>query len=467
MHTVWIVMAIVALVLLYLVMNRMRTSGYQASPVVKGICLQFYNNQNPQNGSMYPDMTRDENWNDTRTNDLRIIKALGASVVRTYEFGFDGKHGKYFSALEQVGLQTGIPVSDYNLNDPAGFTKTWVTYLGQELTVNKQYRPCIHSVMIFNEPELQAAAKNWPSITCNYMQAILDAESQFGVTGPLPLIVVPVSFGTTDPATGKTGDPGKVYIDELEAQMKTQGLDVKLQGRYMPGINTTNPLSDMNLFDSKYGKPFMITEYGPSGANMNADNVTAYFTSILTSPPPNLRGVFAFQYFDPTNKANDERKFGMTCWDQPFDDVPLGDFCSYNDPAHPNSCPPPGTAVGDKNGLIAALSKAYGGTDVSGMFGIKCGGGPPPPPPPPGQQYCLPKKGTSDAKLGSDVGWACGQGGTDCSMNPCAGNVFDTATYVFSKYYKEHAASGASCDFGGDAQLMTPDSTINQKCLSG
>ena len=464
MHTVWIVMAIVALVLLYLVM---RTSGYtsSSSSVMKGICFQFYNDQSQMNGSRKPDLTRDDNWNDTRMNDLAIIKALGATVIRTYEFGFDASHGSYFAALEKVGLQTAIPISDYSMAppgyDPKGFTTTWLKYLNQEFTVNKQYRPCVHSIMVFNEPELQAVSGTWVNIVCEYIQSVLDAESQFGIQGPLPLIIVPVSYGTVDVKTGKSGTPGKVYLDELEAQMKTLGLDVKLQGRYMPGINTTNPPTDiLNQFDSVYKKPYYLTEYGPASNNMNADNVTQYFTSLLGNPPPNLKGVFAFQYFNPTNKTAPERNFGMTCWEPTYENVPPDQFCAYQDTAHPFSCPPAGTAVGDKNGLIAALSKAYGGSDVSKMFGITCGGSPSPTPT---KQYCLPKKGVADAKLSGDIGWACGQGGTDCSKNPCSNSAFDTATYVFSKYYNEHAASGATCDFGGDAELRVPD---DMKCVS-
>ena len=417
------------------------------------------------NGSRKPDLTRDDNWNDTRMNDLNIIKALGATVIRTYEFGFDASHGSYFAALEKVGLQTAIPISDYSMAppgyDPKGFTTTWLKYLNQEFTVNKQYRPCVHSIMVFNEPELQAVSGVWANIVCEYIQSVLDAESQFGIQGPLPLIIVPVSYGTVDVKTGKSGTPGKVYLDELEAQMKTLGLDVKLQGRYMPGINTTNPPTDiLNQFDSVYKKPYYLTEYGPASNNMNADNVTQYFTSLLGNPPPNLKGVFAFQYFNPTNKTAPERNFGMTCWEPTYENVPPDQFCAYQDTAHPFSCPPAGTAVGDKNGLIAALSKAYGGSDVSKMFGITCGGSPSPTPT---KQYCLPKKGVADAKLSGDIGWACGQGGTDCSKNPCSNSAFDTATYVFSKYYNEHAASGATCDFGGDAELRVPD---DMKCVS-
>ena len=451
-----IVLSIVALVFLL----QRRTSGYASGSVVKGVCFQFYNDQNPSNGSMYPDFTRDENWNDVRLNDLKIIKAMGASVVRTYEFGFDAKHGRYLSALEQVGLQTAIPVSDYNLtvNDPKTFGFNWLRYLQTELTTpTKQYRPCVHSVMLFNEPELQQVSSQWPSIVCNHMQAILDSEAQFGITGALPLIIVPVSSGTVDSKTGKTGPPGKVYLDQIESQMKAQGLDVKLQGRYVAGVNTTLPPAEvLRQFDTVYGKPYFLTEYGPPGATMSPDTITSYFSGILESPPPNLRGVFAFQYFDPTNKSGDERKFGMTCWASPYDDVPPGDFCAYKDQAHPNSCPPAGTQVGDKNGLIAALAKAFGGADVSKMFGTTCGGGPAP--------VCLPKQGADPGKLGGDIGWACGQ--TDCTKNPCTGNPYDAATYVFSKYYSENASKGATCDFGGDATLRTPDSSIKASCLA-
>jgi hypothetical protein len=386
------------------------------------------------------------NWNDTRSNDLSVIKKAGVSCLRTYEFGWDQPHDVYFGALESSGLQTNIPISNYNIINVKSddFSSTYFNYLGKEFTSGKQYRKCVHSIMIANEPEL-TNNPSWASTCVKYMQAVLDAESKFGIQGPLPLITVPVSYTTRDPSTGKTGVAGKVILDELEAEMKNQGLDVKLGSRYIGSINTTNPPDDIkNMFDTAYQKPFMLTEYSPGSDIMTSDNVQRYLTDI--QKVSNVRAIFSFQYFDPTNKTGAERNFAMTCFESQYE-IP--------GPCVLNTCPPPDAKIGNK--FISAVSTAFGGGDVNSLFGITCSGGPSP-------QVCLPLQTATSDQLQKAIGYACGQ--MDCSANPCTQNPYDSATYVFSKYYTEKSSSGATCDFGGVATLSNSSDSKSPQCIS-
>ena len=439
-----IIVLIVVLIALYMYLISCRSS-YTGQSLTKGVCYQFYNNKDP-NTSLFPDMICNPNWNATRTNDLSIIKKAGASCLRTYEFGWDQSHDMYFGNLETIGLQTNIPISNYNIINikPGDFSTTYFNYLGKEFTSGKQYRKCIHSIMVANEPEL-TNKPDW-AVTCvQYMQAILDAESKFGIQGPLPLISVPVSFTTRDPSTQKTGIAGKVILDELETEMKNQGLDVKLGSRYIGSINTTNPPNDIKtMFDTAYQKPFMLTEYSPGSDIMTSDNVQKYLTDIQSVS--NVRAVFAFQYFDPTNKTGAERNFAMTCFDSQYEIV---------EPCSGQTCPPPDAKIGNK--FISSVSTAFGGGDVNSLFGITCGGGPSP-------QVCLPVFSATSDQLQTAISYACGQ--IDCSGNPCTQNAYDSATYVFSKYYNTKSSSGATCDFSGVAKLMNSSDSKSPQCIS-
>jgi hypothetical protein len=443
-----IIILLVFLFALYVYLKSSRSS--YSDQLTKGICYQFYNNKDP-NTSLFPDMICNPNWNATRANDLSIIKIAGVSCLRTYEFGWDQSHDMYFGALESSGLQTNIPISNYNIINikPGDFSTTYFNYLGQEFTSGKQYRKCIHSIMVANEPEL-TMNPSWASICVKYMQAILDAENKFGIQGPLPLISVPVSFTTKDPSTGKTGIAGKVILDELETEMKNQGLDVKLGSRYIGSINTTNPPNDIKtMFDAAYQKPFMLTEYSPGSDNMSSDNITSYLTDIQNIS--NVRAIFSFQYFDPTNKTGAERNFAMTCFESQYE-IP--------GPCVGNTCPPSDAKTGNK--FISAVSTAFKGGDVNSLFGITCGG--PSPGPSPSTQVCLPLSTATSDQLQSSINYACGQ--VDCSGNPCTQNAFDSATYVFSKYYNVKSSSGATCDFGGVAKLMSSSDSKSPQCIS-
>ena len=426
-------LVLLLLVGVLLVFNK--KSFYTPSAPVKGIGFQMYNNK-PINDDLHADAVADENWNATRLNDLKIIKKLGVEDLRLYEWSWVRNHGNFFRDLESQGLKTCIPISMYNFLNPGAFTSdTWKTYLNKEfLTPDKKYRNSIKYIMIGNEPEITAAKDNWQVLACDIIQKILDAEKSMGVTGALPIITVPVSSGTL-----KGGDPGFGYLGVLDAEMKSRGIDIS--DRYIGCINFTMAPADIKaqVLD-KYDKPIIIGELSPPPTTYplsptRTDEMASRLTDALALS--NVAAVFAFQYFDPTNKTGTERGFGMTCFTPEYD----VDSCVEN-----NKCPPDDTKLGNRAKMLNGVAKAYGGMVDDTLFGASCQSS--------SLSSCVPKAGADSQKVNDAIGYACGILG-DCSGNPCTNQPsppYGSATWVFSKFYKE---GKGSCDFGGVAELSS------------
>ena len=410
-----------------------RKSFYTGSPPVKGIGYQFYNNKSDD---LHADVACDENWNATRKNDLKLLNQSGVECLRLYEWSWARNHGQFLSDLETNNLKTCIPVSMYNLLNPSVFTSdTWKSYLNKEFLSGSQYRPSIKYIMVGNEPELTALGPNWPKVVCDTIQKILDAEKSVGVSGPMPMITVPVSFG--DNGQG----PGVGYLNMIESEMSSRGMD--LGDRYIGSINVFSPPDFIkSQFESKYQKPYIISEYAPPGVllPLSDDRHTILSTQIKDAMNTlNIQGIFAFQYFDPTNKSGTERGFAFTCFESTYD----VDNCESS-----SRCPPPDAKVGNRKMMLNGVADAYGGMLDNTLLDITCGAAPPT------AQVCQPKSGADKQKVIDAIGYACGVLG-DCSGNPCTNQPsppYGAATWVFSKFYKE---GKGSCDFGGIAEISS------------
>ncbi|KAF3325753.1 extensin-like protein [Carex littledalei] len=91
---------------------------------------------------------------------------------------------------------------------------------------------------------------------------------------------------------------------------------------------------------------------------------------------------------------------------------------------------------------------------------------PPPfgPPPPMSKQvlWCVAKPSVPDPIIQEAMDYACGSGG-DCSLikssGPCyqPNTVISHASYAFNSYWQNLKETGATCDFGGAAVLVTKD----------
>lgn len=436
---------VLLLLFLLVVLLYVRKSNF-TDPPDKGVCYQFYTNKS---GEDQADIAADTNWNEVRNNDLDIIKGLGCTCIRLYDWAWDRSHKNFFDALESRGLTTCVPVSMYNLRDPPppnggwpdSFTKdTWKQYLTSEFLKNGKYRPAIKYIMVANEPELAGLGSEWPTRCATIVKRILDAEKEIGVSGNLPIITVPVSSGKPDEKP-----PGVGYLDQLDKAFKDMGID--LGDRYVYSINFTMPpeaVQDQVI--SKFNKPLMITEYSPAGESLplsptRTNEINRFLTSALKFP--NIKGVFGFQYFDPTHKDGTERGFGFTCFQKAYD----VDEC-----IKVNNCPPPDAKVGNRANMLDGVAKAYGGTVLTSKLGITCGEDPPPPPPT--GKICQAKKGADPDAVVNGINYACGVLG-DCSGNPCKDTdpPYGAASWVFNKYYKNDPQP-SSCDFSGVAELV-------------
>ncbi|GMI92847.1 hypothetical protein like AT3G55430 [Hibiscus trionum] len=82
-------------------------------------------------------------------------------------------------------------------------------------------------------------------------------------------------------------------------------------------------------------------------------------------------------------------------------------------------------------------------------------------PAPSGKKFCVPKVDVSNAQLQSNLDYACGQGGIDCTPIQPGGacyepNTFQShAAFAMNSYYRTKGQSFLSCDFAGTGQITT------------
>lgn len=103
--------------------------------------------------------------------------------------------------------------------------------------------------------------------------------------------------------------------------------------------------------------------------------------------------------------------------------------------------------------------------DIGIMRQAQAGGGATPTPvtPTSGKQWCVPKKGATDASLQSNINWACTSGGVDCSAVKAGGPCFNPntirshAAYIMNAYYQAKGHQDFNCDFSGTGVVTTSD----------
>ncbi|KAE8700168.1 O-Glycosyl hydrolases family 17 protein [Hibiscus syriacus] len=82
-------------------------------------------------------------------------------------------------------------------------------------------------------------------------------------------------------------------------------------------------------------------------------------------------------------------------------------------------------------------------------------------PAPSAKNFCAPKVDVSDAQLQSNLDYACGQGGIDCTPIQPGGACYEPntllshAAFAMNSYYRTKGQSYFSCDFAGTGQITT------------
>lgn len=87
--------------------------------------------------------------------------------------------------------------------------------------------------------------------------------------------------------------------------------------------------------------------------------------------------------------------------------------------------------------------------------------------------FCVAKEDVENTKLESALNWACGQGQANCSAiqpgRPCylPNTLQSHASYAFNDYYQKESSAGATCDFGGAAEMVTADPSYGSCKFAG
>lgn len=80
-----------------------------------------------------------------------------------------------------------------------------------------------------------------------------------------------------------------------------------------------------------------------------------------------------------------------------------------------------------------------------------------------GKQWCVPKKGATDASLLANINWACNNGGVDCSAVQPSGVCYDPntvwshAAYIMNAYYQAKGHQFSNCDFASTGSVTNSD----------
>ena len=321
---------------------------------IKGICYTMpVIHHAPDN--VKTDVASDKMWNDTRRKDLDILKSAGVTHLRVYDWDINESHENFLTDLEEKELKLMLSISNYFVYT-ARVGSSELDVMLNEITNNNNYRSCIHSISIGNEPDLNGDEGHY-SNSMNTLKALLDSEINNNIKNKNDIkLTIPISFGVfggQGPAVKQTND----IITKINVSMP------EIKNRFVPSIQTVNTSTDIkNLFYDKLIQPakehidkigFYITEWsitpnGESNLNLSDTQNLLDMKSII-----NLKGIFGFQYMTPVDKSGIERSFGFTRFPQ------CGGGGAY--PKDPNDCPLQNEVVCDYMGSMNNLSVAYGG----------------------------------------------------------------------------------------------------------
>jgi len=250
------------------------------------------------------------------------------------------------------------------------------------LTPATHYHPALKFMNLINEPdlkmphdadsgELDAVHRMCRSIVSAF-DAMLDAEKDAGITGPLINVTATFSFAVCRSCEFSNGSPALAQMAQLDDAMrnpKKYGYEPKNDvtaaygTRWTHSFNTANPAEDVKVqFLDRYEQifprtPVYIGEYHRTGADQIQD-----LGRILeiAEASPNLLGISFFQFQVAYWKTGSEMDFGM---------FGLGDFkvadMPYFTQDYPVYCL---TKVdSEKSGMFLsdAVSHAYGGAGVN------------------------------------------------------------------------------------------------------
>jgi len=152
-------------------------------------------------------------WGRRGRGDLGIIKALGANAVRLYGNNPTLGHGQFLDEASELGLQVIASMSKVPYTMMPGSCNATGFDCYQQIKGHyaqnlrngfmrgdKTYHPALGTLILMNEPDRQLRPSAQPAEFCralvSALDAVLDAEREAGVVGPLPNVTATFSFGS-------------------------------------------------------------------------------------------------------------------------------------------------------------------------------------------------------------------------------------------------------------------------------
>jgi len=338
-------------------------------------------------------------WGPAGRRDLRVMRQMGANMVRLYGNNPANDHTNFLDEAWQEGLSVAPGMSDYPYyqmvpgsclqeTDFNCFSQVKPLYLQNLhngfLTMDKKYHPALKYMNILNEPDLKMPSttdtggpdgpKQMARALISAFDAMLEAEKEAGVTGPLINFTATFSYAICGACGGFTGKPALGQMWTLDDAMRhpekydytpLNDITAAYEQRFTHSFNTQNPATDLqHQFLDDYSAhfpttPVYIGEYHRVHANQTQD-----LDLILGLAEANelFLGISFFQYQVAYWKTGSEMDFGMfglgdtVLASMPYFGATYNVYCLT-----PQASPESGMSMPD------AVALTYGGSNVESL----------------------------------------------------------------------------------------------------
>jgi len=335
-------------------------------------------------------------WGPRGRGDLRIMRDLGANMVRLYGNNPENDHTNFMDEAQSVGLSVAAGMSDWpffqkapgNCRDTGYdcFEQVKTLYLQNLqkgfLRADGSYHPALKYMNLINEPDLKmppaATGGGWLALSqfgrtlISTFDAILEAEKEANVVGPLINLTVTMSFAICSscpefpdkPALGQmTAFEDAVYHPDRYGYQPRNDLLAAYRTRFTHSFNTANPAEHLpEIFFDQYvqrfqSTPVYIAEYHSVNVGQAAD-LNAILN--LARATPLFLGISFFEFQVAYWKAGSEMEFGM------FGLSPntLANMV-YFEQDYKVHCLVPQKGRADSSNIAEDLAQAYGGVGVN------------------------------------------------------------------------------------------------------
>jgi len=287
-------------------------------------------------------------WGPAGRGDLKVISSLGANAVRLYGNNPENGHANFLDEARREGLGVFPGMSDWpyyqrvpgsclqatDYNCSSQVKPLYALNLRKGfLTANRTYHPALRVMNILNEPDLKmpptatTGGPEGPIKMCRAIisafDAMLEAEKEAGVTGPLINFTATFSYAICAPCTRFSGSPALGQMAQLDDAMRNpesygytprNDITAAYKARWVHSFNTQNPATDLqHQFLDDYvaafpRTPVYIGEYHRVGANQTED-----LGMVLELAARNdlFLGIAFFQFQVAYWKTGSEMDFGM------------------------------------------------------------------------------------------------------------------------------------------------------------